>query len=162
MSSRSSSLARRTRGLRARGLQIRAGRFVAALLALLLGAAGPAAADGFTRNLPAEPGGRLLVVLARGTLELAPHESPDGGALRVEVESRGFGAGNVDFELVRRGRDWILVGREADWLRWVAVGPRVTVRAWVPRDFGVELTSPHDSVVSSGALAGRLRPRQAY
>jgi hypothetical protein len=125
--------------------------------ALLLALPDPAMAEErFERSLEVAPGGRLIVQLERGSIQLDSHPSP--GTLRVEA--RGFGATNVDFSLERRGGDVVLRSINAEWLRWLTLQPRVVVRAWVPRSLAVALETRDGGVVARG-IAGRLSARTA-
>jgi hypothetical protein len=126
--------------------------------ALLLVLPDPAAAEHFERSLEVAPGGRLVVQLERGSIQLDSHPSPR--TLRIEARARGFGAASVHFSLERRGGDVVLRSANAEWLRWLTLQPRVVVRAWVPRDLAVKLET-RDGGVEARRVAGRLSARTA-
>jgi len=112
-------------------------------------AAAPAAAgegDGdLVRSLPAASGGTLFVDLDRGRVDVFAHDAPE---VRIEARARGIGASSVHFELRADGDDLILVGRGEDWLAWMASAPSVRVRAWVPREYGVQVRTEVREIAS--------------
>ena len=119
-------------------------RTLLALLALVL-APSPSRAEPFAGSFAPVAGERLRIELASGDVEVLAH---DGRELRVEARASGLGAGAVGFVVSREAGEIVLRSRDERWLEWLASGPRVTVRAWVPRRFGL-------AVETSGHVAAR-------
>ena len=109
-----------------------------ALLALLL-APSLARAEGFAQSIDVEPGERLRIELASGDVEVFTH---DGSDVRFEASARGLGASAVEFFVTRQAGEIVLRSRAEQWIGWLAAGPQVSVRAWVPRhlELAVETT----------------------
>jgi hypothetical protein len=122
------------------------------VLALLLLAPAAAPADSFERRVDAADDAALLLAVERGTVEVI---RSDGGAreLAILADVRGFGAADVEFSLVQRGSDWVLRVREPEWVRWLAQGPRVHIRATVPEDLPVRFANPVGRTPRAGELA---------
>ncbi|MDJ0848746.1 MAG: hypothetical protein QNK04_10235 [Myxococcota bacterium] len=106
-------------------------------LLLSLVALPSAAAEEFVRELEVKEQQTLRVVLHSGNIEVIAHE---GDRIRVEVRARGVGASGIRF-LLREDADGALVldSDRAPWLAWLRTGPRVHVRAWVPRWLRLDL-----------------------
>jgi hypothetical protein len=115
------------------------------LVALSLVAPGLVRASDFQRSLSLAPGERLRIELARGDVEVFTHE---GSEVRLEARARGLGASAVEFFVAREGKQVVLRSRSERWLDWLARGPHVTVRAFVPRQLGL-------AVATSGHVAAR-------
>jgi hypothetical protein len=114
------------------------------LLWVLL-AAPAARADSFEQAVAIEPGARLRIELAEGDVDVSTHEA---GEVRIEARARGLGASGVRFSVTREGDDIVVRSRSERWLEWLAPGPHVTVRAWVPRHLPL-------SVATRGAVDAR-------
>ena len=122
---------------------------VLALAAPLLGQPGAANADGFLRTLKVGSGGTLEIRLDRGDVELIEVLATE---LRIEASARGVGADGVGFELVDAGNLWRLTSKTELWVDWLRVGPRISVRAWIPKGVRVAVeTQGRIAISSSGA-----------
>src|SRR5262245_36423830 len=120
------------------------------LLLALLAAPGLARGDELERSIAVQPGERLRIELARGDVDVFTHDAAD---VRIEARARGLGASGVEFLLTREPGEIVLRSRGERWLEWLASGPRVTVRAWVPRRFGLAVeTSGHVEARDGGVL----------
>ena len=120
---------------------------VLALAAPLLGQPGAANADGFLRTLKVGSGGTLEIRLDRGNVELIEVLATE---LRIEASARG--ADGVGFELVDAGNLWRLTSKTELWVDWLRVGPRISVRAWIPKGVRVAVeTQGRIAISSSGA-----------
>jgi hypothetical protein len=115
------------------------------LLLALLALPALARADGLERSVAIVPGERLRIELARGDVDVFTHDAPE---VRIEARARGLGASGVEFLLTREAGEIVLRSRAERWLDWLASGPRVSVRAWVPRHCGL-------AVETSGQVAAR-------
>jgi hypothetical protein len=121
-------------------------RFLLLLVALsALAAPRLAGADELARSIAIAPGERLRIELARGDVDVFTHDAPE---VRIEARARGLGASGVEFFLTREEGRLVLRSRTERWLEWLASGPRVSVRAWVPRHVGL-------AVETSGTVAAR-------
>jgi hypothetical protein len=120
------------------------------LLALLplLGPA-PAAAEALAQSIPVAPGERLRIELARGDVDVFTHESRE---IRLEASARGLGASGVAFLVTHEGREIVLRSRAERWLDYLASGPRVRVRAWVPRHLGLAVETTGRVEAHDGAV----------
>jgi hypothetical protein len=122
---------------------------------LLLLIALPAAADR-TERIPVGPRGTLHIELDRGRVEVVSHDLQE---VHLEATARGLGASSMEFEVVADARDEVVLrGRAAAWLDWVRSGPRVSVRARVPRGFAVHIATAGGAIQASdlgGALVAR-------
>jgi hypothetical protein len=87
-------------------------------------------------RLSVEPGGTLFVDLDRGAVEVCSHDAPE---VYVQAEARGWASGMVQFNLARHGNDVELDGSVDGWFPNLLGQPRVEVRAWVPREYSVEI-----------------------
>jgi len=103
---------------------------------LLLLAPLSASADELVREFDVAAGGRLQIALATGNVEVVAH---DGDRVRLEATARGVGASGVRFEVQRSDDTLILESHRDAWLGWLRTGPRVHVRAWVPRDLSLDI-----------------------
>ncbi|MCG8590762.1 MAG: hypothetical protein MJE66_15840 [Proteobacteria bacterium] len=100
-----------------------------ALLAALL-LTGSAGAERFERHATPEPGDVVHIWLERGDVVVTSHSEP---SLRVEVETRGIGAGGVDVEFAREAGSTVVVRqRLAEWIQHMRVGPGVVTRIALP------------------------------
>ena len=108
------------------------------LRALLIGVlvAAPAAAGDFEGEIPVEREARLRIALERGDVSVVTHELE---TLRLEAKARGSGASAIHFEVREDAAGWVFESRAEPWLRWLSSGPRVNVRAWVPRAVALEI-----------------------
>jgi hypothetical protein len=116
--------------------------------ALLLG---PALADAeeFAQAIEVESGERVRIELASGDVEVFRH---DGRELRLEANARGLGASAVEFFVTREAGEIRLRSRAEPWIGWLARGPQVSVRAWVPRDLRLAVeTTGHIAATDAGA-----------
>jgi len=118
------------------------------LFALL--AAGSAFADELEQSIAIAPGERLRIELSRGDVDVFTH---DAAEVRIEARASGVGASGVGFLLTREAGEVVLRSRDERWLEWLASGPSVTVRAWVPRRCGLAVeTSGHVAARDGGVL----------
>src|SRR5262245_51363026 len=122
------------------------------LLAALSALVAPrlAEADELERSIEVEPGERLRIELARGDVDVFTHDAPE---VRIEARARGLGASGVEFFVTREDGQIVLRSRAERWLEWLASGPSVSVRAWVPRHLGLAVeTSGHVAARDGGVL----------
>jgi len=120
------------------------------LLLAVLVAPGFARADELERSIAVAPGERLRIELARGDVDVFTH---DGAEVRIEARARGLGASGVEFFVTREPGEIVLRSRAERWLEWLASGPRVTVRAWVPRHLGLAVeTTGHVAARDGGVV----------
>lgn len=108
-------------------------RIATALLALSVAHEGAASAADLEETVAVERGGTLFVDLDRGRVTVRSH---DADVVRASARARGFGALFGDFELKHQGNDVLLEGSFSHSFLW---GPRVTVEAWVPRQYSVQV-----------------------
>jgi hypothetical protein len=109
---------------------------IVTLLGLAVGLAGVASADELDRTFPVAGGGTLRIALDFGSVAVEPH---DGNEIRVEAISRGIGASSVHFDARAVGSDVVLTGAAEPWVACLQSSPGVRVRAWVPRETGVQI-----------------------
>ncbi|MDH3685222.1 MAG: DUF4097 domain-containing protein [Myxococcales bacterium] len=120
-------------------LSILSDRTLALALAIALAAglctALPARSAEIDETLPVEPGGELQIELDIGAVDV---ESHDESEVQIEADARG---GPVDFDLRQSGNEVRLTGRvRGGWLNLFR-GREVRVRARVPREFSVAVTT---------------------
>ena len=65
--------------------------------------------------------------------------SHDAAEVYVQAEARGWAAGMVSFSIVKNGNDVELDGSVDGWFPSLLGQPRISVRAWVPREYSVEI-----------------------
>ena len=135
------------------------------LRALLVGVllAAPAVAGDFEGEIPVQREAKLRIALERGDVSIVTHELE---TLRLEARARGSGASAIHFEVREDAAGWVLESRAEPWLRWLSSGPRVNVRAWVPRTVALEIETTGrilatDSGVSVSLPAGQAEPPQS-
>jgi hypothetical protein len=121
-----------------------------ALLVLLL-APGLARAEPFAQSIELAPGERFRIELASGDIEIIRH---DGPALCLEAAAKGLGASAVEFFVTREAGEIVLRSRAEPWVEWLARGPQVHVRAWVPRE--LRLAAETTGQVAASDAAARL------
>jgi hypothetical protein len=119
------------------------------LLALSFAAPSLALASELERSIALAPGERLRIELARGDVEVFTHQ---GGEVRLEARARGLGASAVEFLVTREGNEVVLRSRCERWLDWLARGPQVTVRAFVPRHLGLAVSTSGHVAARDGAV----------
>ena len=107
------------------------------LICVLLAA--PAAADDFEGEVPVKRQAKLRIALERGDVSVVTHELE---TVRLEARARGSGASAIHFEVREDRAGWVFESRAEAWLRWLSTGPRVNVRAWVPRAVALEIEFP--------------------
>ena len=135
-------------------------RTLLALLALVL-APSPSRAEAFVGSFAPATGERLRIELASGDVEVLAH---DGRELRVEARASGLGAGAVGFVVSREAGEIVLRSRSEAWVGWLARGPHVRVRAWVPRHLRVAVETSGRVAAGDGVArlalpdAGAQRP----
>jgi len=134
------------------------------LVAMLVGVwLAPAVAAAFEEVIPAEPGGSLVVDMDLGEglrpdpgfLELASHDADE---IRVVAEADGWASWGVSFTLEAGGPAARLDVRVGGATSWMFGGPRVRVRAWIPREFSVDIRS-NSGPVRIQDIGGRVRIR---
>jgi hypothetical protein len=125
------------------------------LLALLLVAPAAARADGLEQSIALAPGERLRIELARGDVDVFTHER---GEVRIEARARGLGASGVEFFVVREPGCVVLRSRSERWIDWLASGPSVSVRAWVPRHQALAVETSGHVAAHDGAVLVPLAP----
>ncbi len=103
-----------------------------------------AAADDLNETLAVEPGGTLFVDLERGAVEVRSHDVDE---VRVQARASGWAAWGFEFDLGRDGNDVHLTGESIAWGLWPFGGMRVRVRAWVPREYSVEVRTRGGRIV---------------
>ena len=111
---------------------------LALLAAPLTACAGPSLEE----TIPVSRGGTLVIELERGSVEISSHDADE---VRIEARARGWDSGRFEFELSRDGNDVQLVG-EVRLLAILLLDLDVRVRAWVPREYSVELHTSRGSV----------------
>ena len=122
---------------------------VLALAVALLWQPAAAKADEYVRTLRVGSGGTLEITLERGDVELI---EVVGTELRIEARARGLGADGIGFELADGGNVWRLASKTELWVDWLRVGPRISVRAWIPKGVRVAVeTQGRIAISSSGA-----------
>ena len=94
-------------------------------------------------TLNVRPGGTLYIDLDRGAVEVNSH---DADQVRIDAHATGWAAWAFDFDLARSGNDVRLRGETLGWRFW-PFAPRVYVRAWVPRDYSVDVQTSGGRVV---------------
>lgn len=126
------------------------------LAGLLMAALPPlAAAEEIDETFEVRPGGMLYLDLDRGRVTV---ESHDADRVRIQARASGWGAWSVDFDLWRDGNDVHLTGDSSGWLPWLLWpfgGPRVSVHAWVPRDYSLAARTAGGRIDLAG-LGGRI------
>ena len=128
-----------------------------ALLVSVLVAA-PAVADDFEGEMPVERQAKLRIALERGDVSVVTHELE---TLRLEARARGSGASAIHFEVREDTAGWVLESRAEPWLRWLSTGPRVNVRAWVPRAVALEIETTGRVLTTDSGVSVSLPARQA-
>jgi len=104
-------------------------------IAASLFSARPAGTADLDETLQVEPGGKLQIELDIGAVDI---ESHDESEVQIEADARG---GPVDFDLQQSGNEVRLTGHvRGGWLNLFR-GREVRVRARVPREFSVEVTT---------------------
>jgi hypothetical protein len=119
------------------------------LLLALLAVPGLSRADELEQSIAVAPGERLRIELARGDVDVFTHDAPE---VRIEARARGLGASGVEFLLTREPGEIVLRSRGERWHEWLASGPSVTVRAWVPRRFGLAVQTSGNVAARDGGL----------
>ena len=94
------------------------------------------AAHDLDEILAVDPGGTLFVDLERGAVEVRSH---DASQVRVQARATGWAAWSFEFDLARDGNDVQLSGESFGRGLWPFGGIHVTVRAWVPREYSVDV-----------------------
>ena len=125
--------------------------------------AAPLHAADLDEQLPAPPGGRLIVELGlgiglredRGALEVVGHDEPD---VWIETETTGWGADAVAYSLERDEAGVRMSARVEGATSWLFGGPRVEVRIRVPRPYALDLRTTAGPVRVEGTR-GALRIR---
>ncbi|MEE9281013.1 MAG: hypothetical protein V3V67_12640 [Myxococcota bacterium] len=101
----------------------------------------------FEESVAAEPGGRLVVDFAQGSIEVRTHASSE---VRVEAVVRGEDAGRVQFFLDRDGRNVELVSEIGLGLPLFPVSLEIDSRIWIPEEFGLEVETTSGDVSAIG------------
>lgn len=110
--------------------------------------AGPATAQpaALAERIPVHAAGTLYVSLDRGHVDVLSH---DAAEVRIECRARGLGASSFHFDVRTEGSDVVLTGRGEEWLAFMTAGPSVEVRAWIPRDYAVQVQTGIAPVASA-------------
>jgi hypothetical protein len=119
--------------------------------------AAPAVAADFEGEIPVKREAKLRIALERGDVSVITH---DLETLRLEARARGSGASAIHFEVREDAAGWVLEGRAEPWLRWLSSGPRVNVRAWVPRGVALEIETPGQILTTDSGVSVSLPGRQ--
>lgn len=114
-----------------------------AIIAACLAASCGASEVAFEKSVGAEPGGKLVVELERGSVEVRTHAARE---VRVEAHARGEDAGRVSFALESSGAEVEFTSEVGLGLPLFPEGLEVEASIWIPQDFGLELET------SSGAV----------
>jgi len=117
--------------------------FILTTLVLPLAVTTIAAAEELEETVPVEPGGTLTIDLDRGRIDI---ESHDADTVCIEAAARGFLSFLGEFQLEKDGRDVKLSGWFQRVLWLIPWGPRVSVRAWVPREYSVDVRTRGGSI----------------
>jgi len=130
------------------------------LRALLIGVllAAPAVASDFEGAIPVEREAKLRIALERGDVRVVTHELE---TVRLEARARGSGASAIHFEVRKDAAGWVFESRAEPWLRWLSTGPRVNVRAWVPRALALEIETTGCILTTDSGVSVSLPARQA-
>jgi hypothetical protein len=110
------------------------------------------AEDWLEEKIPVSPGGTLYIDLDRGSVEVTSHDKDE---VWLEGESRGWGAGMVLFTAEKEGNAVYFDASIDGWMPFVLGGPKVRVRATVPRNFSVEIET-RGGKVRAEHIGGRL------
>lgn len=113
---------------------------------------GIVAEEWIDETLPVDPGGTLWIDLDRGHVEVTSH---DADTVRVVADARGWASGLVTFTLERHGPDVELDGSVDGWFPAMLGRPRITVRAWIPRRYSVEIETRGGRIAAEG-IGGRV------
>jgi hypothetical protein len=108
-------------------------------------------------HIPVEPGGTLFIDLDRGSVEVRSH---DANEVHIQAEARGWASGMVSFSVSRNDNDVEFDGSVDGWFPNLLGQPRIRVRAWVPREYSVEIETRGGSIrveEISGRLAALTR-----
>jgi len=105
---------------------------------ILFGAPAWADPGELSQRIPVSDGGTLYVELDHGRVDVLAH---DASEVRIEARARGLGASDVHFDVRTAGNDVVLTGSHEDWLEWMSTTPTIRVRAWVPRDYQVQVST---------------------
>jgi len=87
-------------------------------------------------RIEVEPGGTLYIDLDRGAVEVRSHDAHE---VYVQAEAKGWAAGMVQFGVAKHGNDVEVDGSVDGWFPNLLGQPRIEVRAWVPREYSVEI-----------------------
>ncbi len=109
-----------------------------------------AGADDLERSVPAGVHDTLTIALERGDVNVITYETDE---VRLEARARGLGASAVHCRLREDGRRLVLESRAEKWLHWLGAGPRVSVRAWVPRRLLLDIETTGAVVASDSGVA---------
>ena len=97
-----------------------------------------AGANELVRELSVQPDASLRIRLHAGNVDVFTH---DGDRLRLEARARGIGAGGVRFLVSREDGGIVLRSLVEPWLSWLRTGPRILVRAFVPRGMRLDVVT---------------------
>ncbi len=118
-----------------------------AAAALILGLPTASQAEEALREtVEVRPGGRLLVQLDRGNVEIVSHEAD---AVRIDAVATGFNSVFYDFELEADDDQVRLTGELGFWHAGFLPDPEVMVRVWVPRKYSLDLRTARGAVAVS-------------
>ena len=129
---------------------------VLALAGLLLWQPAAAKADEFIRTLRAGSSETLEIALEQGDVELI---EVVGTELRIEASARGVGADGIGFEFANDGNVWRLASQTELWVDWLRVGPRISVRAWIPNGVRVAVETKGRIATSGSGVTLSYRVR---
>ncbi len=99
---------------------------------MAMATAGPAAADEIEERIPMAPGGRLVVELSTGAIEVETHDEA-----AVDIDASASGWSDYEFDLQYDEHEVRLEGRHRGWFPFGR--GRVLVRVRVPEVFDVDV-----------------------
>ena len=103
-------------------------------------------------RIPVEPGGTLFIDLDRGSVQVRSH---DASEVYVQADARGWAAGLVSFSVTKHENDVEFDGSVDGWFPNLLGQPRIRVRAYVPREYSVEIET-RGGAIRVEEISGRL------
>lgn len=115
-------------------------------------------ANELVRELVVQPDTRLRIQLHAGNVDVITH---DGDRLRLEARARGVGASGIRFIMSHEDGGIVLRSVVEPWLSWLRTGPRVLVRAFVPRGVRLDVATAGRIVTHHGGVERAFPARSA-